>query len=93
MPVDPSTSDRCGFFSDQPDSRAIAAHEGDLGSSPHELDRSGSPDAASGSREHNDRHTTDLTLRPATGTLGSRSSGARRLGRIVTIRGGREPSF
>ena len=66
--MDLSATDRCGFFSDQPDSRAIAAHEDDLGSSPHELDRSGSPDAASGSREHNDRHTADLTLRPDTGS-------------------------
>ena len=70
MPVDPSTAPGCrGFFSDEPDALRIASRENDLGSSPSELDRSGSPDAASSSREHNDRHTTDLTLRPDTGTL------------------------
>ncbi len=62
MPVDPSTAAGCrGFFSDQPDALRIASHEDDLGSSPSELDRGGSPDAASSSREHNDRHATDLT--------------------------------
>jgi hypothetical protein len=62
VPEDPSTATGCrGFFSDQPDALRIASHEDDLGSSPSELDRRGSPDAASSSREHDDSHATDLT--------------------------------
>jgi hypothetical protein len=62
VPVDPSTAAGCrGFFSDQADALRIASHEDDLGSSPSELDRGGSPDAASSSREHDERHATDLT--------------------------------
>ena len=62
MPVDPSTAAGCrGFFSDQADALRIASHEDDLGSSPSELDRGGSPDPASSSREHDDSHATDLT--------------------------------
>jgi hypothetical protein len=53
----PTVTGRCGFFRDRPDSCGVAADEGDLGSSPHELDPGCAPDAASGSREHNDRHT------------------------------------
>jgi hypothetical protein len=60
--VDPSTATGCrGLFSDPPDALRIASHEDDLGSSPSELDRGRSPDAASSSREHDDRHATDLT--------------------------------
>lgn len=62
MPVDPSTATGSrGFFSDQPDALRIASHEDDLGSSPSELDRGGSPDAARSSREYDDSHATDLT--------------------------------
>jgi hypothetical protein len=60
--VDPSTATGWrSFFSDQPDALRIASHEDDLGSSPSELDRGGSTDAASSSREHDDGHATDLT--------------------------------
>jgi hypothetical protein len=60
--VDPSTATGCrGFFSDRPDELRIASHEDDLGSSPSELDRGGSSNAASSSREHDDSHATDLT--------------------------------
>jgi hypothetical protein len=48
-------------FSDQPDALRIASHEDDLGSSPSELDRGGSPDAASSSREHDDSRAPDVT--------------------------------
>jgi hypothetical protein len=50
-----------GCLSDQPDALRIASHQEDLGSSPSELDRGGSADAASSSREHDDGHATDLT--------------------------------
>jgi hypothetical protein len=91
--MDLSAADRCGFFSDRPDSCAIAAHKGDLGSSPHELDHSGSPDAASGPREHNDRHTTDLTLRPDAGSSDYVPAERGESRRVVTIGGSRDPSF
>jgi hypothetical protein len=62
VPVDASTATgSLGFFSDQSDALRIASHEDDVGSSPSELDRGGSPDAASSSREHDEGHATDLT--------------------------------
>ena len=62
MSVDPCTATRChGFFSDQPDALRIASHKDDLGASTSDLDRGGSPDAASGSSEHDESHATDLT--------------------------------
>lgn len=62
MPVDPSTATGCrGFFSDEPDAFSIAAHKDDVGSSSSELDRGGSPDAASSAREHDHSHASDIT--------------------------------
>ncbi len=62
MPMDLPAADRRGFLSDQADTLRIATHEDDLGSSPHELDRSRSPDSTSGPREHDDSHRADLTV-------------------------------
>ena len=60
--MDPSTATCChGFFNDQSDALRIASREDDLGASTSELDRGGSPDAASSSREHDDSHATHLT--------------------------------
>jgi hypothetical protein len=60
--MNPCTATGCrGFFSDRPDALRVASHEDDLGSSTSELDRGGSPDAASSSREHDDSHAADLT--------------------------------
>ncbi len=73
VPADPAAATgRRGFLSDRLDALGIASHDGDVGSSPGEFDRSGSPDAASRPGEHDDGHTADLTLQPDAGKLAKR---------------------
>ena len=48
-----------GCLDDRSDALGLASHEFNFGPSPRELDRSGSPDAASRSSEHDDGHQAD----------------------------------